>query len=71
MKDKTVGPLQDAQEAIRMVRRNAEKWKLDSSKIGIMGFSAGGHLASTCPRNFSKKYMIPLIIPARVPIFRF
>ena len=55
MKDKTVGPLQDAQEAIRMVRRNAEKWKLDSSKIGIMGFSAGGHLASTLSTKFLEK----------------
>ncbi len=55
MKDKTIGPLQDAQEAIRMVRRNAEKWKLDSAKIGIIGFSAGGHLAATLSTQFDKK----------------
>lgn len=55
MKDKTIGPLQDAQEAIRMVRRNAEKWKLDPAKIGIIGFSAGGHLASTLATKFDKK----------------
>jgi acetyl esterase/lipase len=47
MKDKTIGPLQDAQEVIRLVRRNAKKWDLNPNKIGIMGFSAGGHLAST------------------------
>ena len=55
MKDKTIGPLQDAQEAIRMVRRNANKWHLDPTKIGIMGFSAGGHLASTISTHYSDK----------------
>ncbi|WP_420399299.1 alpha/beta hydrolase [Flagellimonas sp.] len=40
-------PLQDAQRAIRLVRKMAPKWNLDPNKIGIMGFSAGGHLAST------------------------
>ena len=54
-KDKTIGPLQDAQEAIRMVRRNANKWHLDPTKIGIMGFSAGGHLASTISTHYSDK----------------
>ena len=55
MKDKTIGPLQDAQEAIRMLRRNAEKWKLDPKKIGVIGFSAGGHLAATLSTQFDKK----------------
>ena len=55
MKDKTIGPLQDAQEAIRMVRRNAKEWHLDATKIGIMGFSAGGHLASTISTHYSDK----------------
>jgi acetyl esterase/lipase len=59
MKDKTIGPLQDAQEALRMVRRNAEKWKLDPNKIGIMGFSAGGHLASTLSTQFNEKVYVP------------
>jgi len=54
MKDKTIGPLQDAQEAVRMVRRNAKKWNLDASKIGVMGFSAGGHLAATLSTSFSE-----------------
>ena len=40
-------PLQDAQRAIRYVRHNAKKFNVNSSKIGVMGFSAGGHLAST------------------------
>jgi len=54
MKDKSIGPLQDAQEAVRMVRRNAKKWNLDASKIGVMGFSAGGHLAATLSTSFSE-----------------
>jgi acetyl esterase/lipase len=47
MQDKTIGPLMDAQQAIRMVRLNARAWNIDPAKVGIMGFSAGGHLAST------------------------
>ena len=37
-------PLLDAQRAIRTVRANAKEWSLDTARIGIMGFSAGGHL---------------------------
>lgn len=55
MKDKSIGPLQDAQEAIRIVRRRAESWHIDSDKIGIMGFSAGGHLASTASTHFDEQ----------------
>ena len=55
MKNKSIGPLQDAQKAMRMVRRNAKKWNLDPNKIGIMGFSAGGHLASTLSTHFNEK----------------
>jgi acetyl esterase/lipase len=55
MKDKTVGPLQDAQESVRVIRRNAKKWHLDTSKIGIMGFSAGGHLAATLSTHYNDK----------------
>ncbi|MGY4383674.1 acetyl esterase/lipase [Pedobacter sp. UYP24] len=47
MKDKTFGPLMDAQQAIYLVRKDAAKWGVNPNKIGIMGFSAGGHLAST------------------------
>ncbi len=45
-------PLLDAQRAMRMVRANAKKWNLDAGKIGIMGFSAGGHLASTLSTHY-------------------
>jgi acetyl esterase/lipase len=57
MFDKAIGPLQDAQQAIKMVRQHAVEWKLDSKKIGIMGFSAGGHLASTAGTHFEKSYI--------------
>lgn len=39
-----VEPLQDAQRAIRLVRKNAEAWNVDPQRVGILGFSAGGHL---------------------------
>jgi len=45
-------PLQDAQQAMRLVRLHAEEWSVDPSKIGIAGFSAGGHLASTLSTHF-------------------
>jgi len=47
MEDKSFAPLQDAEQAIYTVRKNAAKWGVDPAKVGIMGFSAGGHLAST------------------------
>ena len=40
-------PVSDAEEAIRLVRRQAKQWHIDPQQVGIMGFSAGGHLAST------------------------
>lgn len=57
MIDKAIGPLQDAQQAIKTVRQNASAWNIDPSKIGIMGFSAGGHLASTAGTHFDKSYI--------------
>lgn len=54
MKDKSVGPLQDAQEAIRILRRNREHWKINPNKIGVIGFSAGGHLASTLSTHYAE-----------------
>jgi acetyl esterase/lipase len=45
-------PLLDAQRAIRTVRARARSWNLDPARIGIMGFSAGGHLASTAGTHF-------------------
>jgi acetyl esterase/lipase len=45
-------PLLDAQRAVRMVRANAKQWNIDPAKVGIIGFSAGGHLASTVSTHF-------------------
>jgi acetyl esterase/lipase len=45
-------PLQDAQRAMRLVRSQASAWKIDSKKVGILGFSAGGHLAATVSTHF-------------------
>jgi len=52
LQNKTIGPLQDAQQAIKTVRENASKWGIDVNKVGIVGFSAGGHLASTAANHF-------------------
>jgi acetyl esterase/lipase len=54
--EKKYAPLQDAQTAIALVRTNAVKWNIDPAKVGIMGFSAGGHLAATAATHFSKDY---------------
>lgn len=53
MVDKSFGPLMDAEQAIYLVRKQAKKWNVDPSKIGIMGFSAGGHLASTLTVHYN------------------
>jgi acetyl esterase/lipase len=57
MIDKEIGPLQDAQRAILTVRSRAGEWGIDPHRIGIMGFSAGGHLASTAGTHFEKNYI--------------
>jgi len=59
MEDKAVGPLQDGQGAIRLVRRHAKEWNIDPNKIGVMGFSAGGHLAATISTHFNEKVYEP------------
>lgn len=46
------GPMNDVQRAIRTVRANAKEWGVDAKKVGVWGFSAGGHLASTAATHF-------------------
>jgi acetyl esterase/lipase len=58
--DKQLGALQDAQRAMRIVRNNAAKWKIDAEKIGIMGFSAGGSLSARASTLFDKKTYPPV-----------
>lgn len=54
----TYYPVQDALKAIRLVRERAAQYNLDPDKIGIMGFSAGGHLASTAGTHFNDPKLI-------------
>lgn len=53
MEDKSMGPLQDALQAIYLVRKNASVWDINPSKVGIMGFSAGGHLAASLTVHYN------------------
>lgn len=46
-------PLKDAQTALKLMRQNAQKWHVDPNQVGIMGFSAGGHLAATASTHFT------------------
>jgi len=57
MEKKEIGPLQDALQAIKMVRQGARGWNLNPNRIGIMGFSAGGHLASTAGTHFKSAFI--------------
>ena len=52
--DKTIVPLQDTQQAFRLVRQRAKEFGVNPERVGIMGFSAGGHLASTAGTHFEK-----------------
>lgn len=49
-------PLLDARRAIRLTRARAEEWGVDPSKVGVMGSSAGGHLASMCATLWEEKF---------------
>jgi len=57
MVNKEIGPVQDAQRAIQLVRERAKEWEIDKSRVGILGFSAGGHLASTAGTHFNHAYI--------------
>ena len=57
MRNKSMGPLMDAQQAIKLVRDKAAEWNIDNNKIGIIGYSAGGHLASTLATHFNPVYI--------------
>lgn len=57
MTNKEIVPLQDAQRAIQIVRSNAKKWHINKNRIGVLGFSAGAHLASTAGTHFQRSYI--------------
>lgn len=57
IEEETLTPLKDAQRAIQLIRENAKKWEIAPDKIGVMGFSAGGHLASTAGVHHDSAYI--------------
>ncbi|MDR0811310.1 MAG: alpha/beta hydrolase [Paludibacter sp.] len=61
-------PLKDAQMAMEIVYNRAKEWKIDRKKIGIMGFSAGGHLASTAGTHFTNKKNRPAFMILGYPV---
>ncbi len=64
-------PLQDVQQAIRMVRRRAAEWRIDPARLGVMGFSAGGHLASTAATHFQAPGIRPDFAVLGYPVVTF
>jgi acetyl esterase/lipase len=52
-------PLQDAQRAVRLVRAHAQEWEVDPARVGVLGFSAGGHLAALSSTNFESQSYPP------------
>lgn len=61
-------PLEDAQTALKIIKNSAQKWNLDKNKIGIMGFSAGGHLASTVGTHFKSTLQRPDFMILAYPV---
>ena len=53
-------PLEDAQRAMRIIRQNADKWGIDVNKVGVAGFSAGGHLATTVGTKYTDQVYSPV-----------
>lgn len=56
--ERSTAPLQDAQEAMKYIRENAEKYNIDINKVGVIGFSAGGHLAATLETKHGKNCIV-------------
>jgi len=54
MVDKAAGPVQDGQRSIQLLRQRAAEWGLNPAKIGIVGFSSGGHVAALAGTHFDK-----------------
>lgn len=64
----TTVPLTDAQKAMKIIQDSAKVWCVDKKKIGIMGFSAGGHLASTVGTHFKSKVQRPAFMILAYPV---
>jgi acetyl esterase/lipase len=61
-------PLKDARTAMEIIQKRAKEWNIDKKKIGIMGFSAGGHLASTVGTHFKTKKQRPAFMILGYPV---
>ena len=61
-------PLKDAQTALKIIHKRAKEWNIDKKKIGIMGFSAGGHLASTTGTHFKSSIQRPAFMILGYPV---
>jgi acetyl esterase/lipase len=57
MLERSIGPLQDAQQGLRFIRLHAREWNLDPNRVGAVGFSAGGHLAATLGTHFETAHI--------------
>ena len=64
--DPHLAPLQDAQRALGLTRHHANEWGLDPNRIGILGFSAGGHLSAVASTTFKKRAYEPIDAADRV-----
>jgi acetyl esterase/lipase len=60
-------PLQDAQRALGIIRSHAQEWKIDPARIGVIGFSAGGHLAAHLSTNHNRRSYEPVDAADRAP----
>jgi len=58
--EKHEAPLQDAQRAMSLIRKHAQEWGIDPQRVGMMGFSAGGHLAATSGTNYKNRAYKPV-----------
>jgi acetyl esterase/lipase len=70
MTNKTLVPLTDAQAALKLVQERATTWNINPGRIGIMGFSAGGHLASTVATHFINKEQRPGFCHIGLPCYQ-
>jgi len=66
MSNQAQAPLQDVQQALRVVRSQASEWHIDTQRVGLMGFSAGGHLAALAATRFDH----PVLADANAPHVR-
>lgn len=62
--DNRAGALLDARRAVRLVRENSKAWNIDPRRVGMLGFSAGGHLAASCSNSPDRPDFTVLVYPA-------